>query len=50
MSTFDDLKSASEKAVSSQIQKQEGWIKANRKALIIGAVLVVALVALSHFL
>ena len=50
MSTFDELKKASESAVDSQIQKQEGWVKANRKPLILGAVAVILLLAAWHFL
>lgn len=50
MSTFEDLKKAAETAVSSQITKQENWVKANRKALLIGAGAVIALLVVAHFL
>lgn len=50
MSTFDDLKKSAESAVSGQVVKQEGWVKANRKPLIIGALLVVAILIGWHFL
>ncbi len=49
MNAFEQLKKEAQSSVSSQIAKQESWIKSNRKPLIIGALAVIAILAIWHF-
>lgn len=49
MPSFDELKQAGETAASNLVKKEEGWVRANRKPLIIGAVAILLLFLAWHF-
>ncbi len=49
MNAFEQLKKDAQSAVANQVTKQESWIKSNRKPLIIGALAVIAILAIWHF-
>lgn len=46
--TFTQIKKDAQTVVSSQLGKQEGWVRANRKGLIIGAASIALVWALAH--
>ncbi len=48
MNAFEQLQK-DKTAVENQLTKQESWIKSNRKPLIIGAIAVIAILAIWHF-
>ena len=50
MPSFDELKQAGQTAASNLVKKEEGWIRANRKPLLISALAVIAILVIWHFL
>lgn len=45
---LNQLKQTASTAVSSQLTKQEGWVKSNRKPLLIGAAAMALLWSVAH--